>query len=212
MRPSCEPARSPHISISAAERIRTFTVLASRTSDSSSWSTATCTCRWECWDSHPVVSRQPLYRRLRCLNRQHSRRGIWGDRRDLHPFKRGSRPRASTTSVIDHHAVHEEGIEPSPFAYRAIARPSCYSWKRSPRQMAGSDPAVVTPHGGPNLRRQRRQENRAKHAASESNAAAPDLESTAIPDGDACQYQWKDLHPLQRTSQTRVPSPGHWHV
>ena len=58
----------------------------------------------------------------------------WGDRWDLHPLRRGSRPRASTTSAST--TVRLQGIEPCPIAYRAIARPSCY--RREARQMIAS--------------------------------------------------------------------------
>ena len=126
----------------------------------------------------------------------------WGDRRDLHPLSRGSRPRASTTSASI--TVRLEGIAPSPIAYpqdtlavgdfRSLLRRTesivpaarssgdcttvvlqaepprrlgnwictnglevpnpalcslSYTQKTMPCHMAGDDPAVVTPHGGP---------------------------------------------------------------
>src|SRR5688500_18791804 len=54
-------------------------------------------------------------------------------------------------------------------------------WKKSPCQMAGDDPAAVTPHGGPT----RPETNQAKHTTSESNTAVPVLEARPVPDGGA---------------------------
>ncbi len=179
MRPDCELTRSPHEkSIGAVERTRTSTsrglssptlplvydgaccwcrredlnlhCLPSQRSDSTCWSTAAYRA-WERWDSHPVVA---MATALQAASVSQPSTFPWGGRWDLHPFTRGSRPRASTTSASA--TVRPDGVAPPSLGYR----PSILSaeiragrYKKSPRLMAGSHPAVVTPHGGPNLRR-----------------------------------------------------------
>jgi hypothetical protein len=131
----------------------------------------------------------------------------WGDRRDLHPLGRGSRPRASTTSAST--TVRLEGIAPSPLAYRAIARLSCYRRSRADGQgdwnctsgLEVPNPALfvaelhpgkvavpegwVSPSGCHTTRRPRsfRERARQSHVASESNAAIRIWSSKPSPDG-----------------------------
>ena len=172
-----------------------------------------------------------LYRQPRCLNRQRSRMFPWGDRRDSHPLTRGSRPRASTTSASI--TVRLEGIAPSPLAYQASARLSCYRRVitslddrsctdglevpnpalcvaelhpgKKPCQMAGNDPAAVTPHGGPD-----RSGDRSRRST------PPAIRTLLLGFGiqsrprrrRITEHHRKDSNLHQRPSQRRVPIHG----
>lgn len=154
MRPACELTRSPHILSSkffrrgVADRVRTCATWSLKPMTLPVGLRRRSSCRGNAGTRTQLSKRRSLYRRPRCLNRQHSR---GGDRRDSHPLPRGSLPRVSTASTST--TVRLEGIAPSPLAYQASARAVVLQAGRSRsrarqkirRPMARFDLAAVTP-------------------------------------------------------------------
>ena len=89
---------------------------------------------------HPVVLEGNCFTgSLGHLYRQRSR---WGDRWDSHPLRRGSRPRASTTSASI--TVHLEGLAPPSLAHRASSLLLTYRWERELVPPEGIEPPSTT--------------------------------------------------------------------
>jgi hypothetical protein len=109
----------------------------------------------------------------------------------LHPLTRGSRPRTSTASAST--TVRLEGIAPSPLAYQASTRLSCYRraqarHTRSLKIRRVKWPVItqrpVRPHGGPTLRGE---SDKARRQRIERCCSV--LETKIVPDGDAKRFR-----------------------
>lgn len=207
---TCLGARTlpTHFGIAGGSRTRTRWPLMPVTLPS--WSTAT-NSSWECWDSHPVVQWRSLYRRPRCLNRQHSRGVVGGTRTrllEVHGLvSRLLRHRPQSAWKESH--LHLSLI-------RRVHELSCYRRVGAPRALVENSPSngQIRSSGCHTTAARFSEEERAKQAASELNAATriwrPSSSQTATHGAwierlhASCIREDSNLY--QRRSHCRVPS------